>query len=83
MPIRALIYDQIKRLQKLKIEAFFFDKPLSDEEYDSFLDNWHKAKFLLLTPEKISINEWVRNLLFEMDQKGLINLFVVDEAHCI
>jgi len=49
------------------ISAHFFDNSLSKKNEKAFREGTHKAKFLILTPEKFHQNQLVKNLIFEMN----------------
>ena len=40
-------------------------------------------KLLYITPEKFSKSDYMRRILKELSDKGMISRFVIDEAHCL
>jgi len=79
-PLIALMNDQVEHLQKLGIKALALTSALSYREVDRGLDNCVNGyyKFLYLSPERLQ-SEIVQARLKRMN----VNLWVVDEAHCI
>ncbi|MFS4455586.1 ATP-dependent DNA helicase RecQ [Maribacter sp. 2304DJ31-5] len=79
-PLIALIQDQVENLKKLGIKAVGLTGSLRFEEIDHILDNciYGNYKFLYLSPERLK-QELVQQRIEQMP----VNLFVVDEAHCI
>jgi ATP-dependent DNA helicase RecQ len=79
-PLIALIKDQVENLQRRNIKALAIFSGMSKEEVDTALDNCIHGpyKFLYLSPERLT-SELVR----ERIEKMKVNLFAVDEAHCI
>lgn len=79
-PLIALMKDQVENLRSKGIEAVAIFAGMSKREVDIMLDNcvYGKIKFLYLSPERL-MNELVRERIRYMN----VNLFAVDEAHCI
>jgi ATP-dependent DNA helicase RecQ len=79
-PLVALIRDQVDQLRSKGVKAIGITGGLSYRELDDILDNciYGNYKLLYLSPERAK-QELVRERLSRMD----INLFAVDEAHCI
>jgi ATP-dependent DNA helicase RecQ len=72
--------DQVENLRSRGIEAIAVFSGMSKREIDIALDNciYGKTKFLYLSPERL-LSELVRERIRYMN----VNLFAVDEAHCI
>ncbi len=79
-PLIALMEDQVKTLQSKGIKAMAITGGISLQELDSRLDNciYGDYKFLYLSPERLQ-QDLVQQRIKQMN----VNLFAVDEAHCI
>jgi ATP-dependent DNA helicase RecQ len=79
-PLIALMKDQVENLRSKGIDAVAIFAGMSKREVDICLDNciYGKIKFLYLSPERL-MSELVRERIRYMK----VNLFAVDEAHCI
>lgn len=79
-PLIALMKDQVENLKKKGIKAMAIISGMSSREVDVALDNciFGDYKFLYLSPERLS-SEMVRIRIEKMN----VNLFAIDEAHCI
>ncbi|QBQ40363.1 RecQ family ATP-dependent DNA helicase [Sphingobacterium psychroaquaticum] len=79
-PLIALMKDQVENLRKRGIEAVAIFSGMSKREVDITLDNcvYGKIKFLYLAPERL-YSDLVRERIRYMK----VNLFAIDEAHCI
>ncbi len=79
-PLIALMKDQVANLQKKGIKAAAVFSGLSYREIETLLDNctYGNYKFLYISPERLITDD------FRLRLKNMkINLFAVDEAHCI
>jgi ATP-dependent DNA helicase RecQ len=79
-PLIALMKDQVENLKRKGIKAMSIISGMSLREVDVALDNaiFGDFKFLYLSPERLS-SEMVRMRIEKMN----VNLFAIDEAHCI
>src|ERR1700744_4099101 len=79
-PLIALMKDQVENLKAKGIEAIAIVSGMNKREVDIALDNciYGPVKFLYLSPERL-LSELVRERIKYMK----VNLFAVDEAHCI
>lgn len=79
-PLIALMKDQVEHLRKNGIQAVAIYSGMKKREVDITLDNcvYGKIKFLYLSPERL-YNDIVRERIRFMN----VNLFAIDEAHCI
>jgi ATP-dependent DNA helicase RecQ len=79
-PLIALMKDQVENLKAKGIEAIAIVSGMNKREVDIALDNciYGPIKFLYLSPERL-LSELVRERIKYMK----VNLFAVDEAHCI
>jgi len=79
-PLIALMKDQVENLKAKGIEAIAIVAGMGKREIDLALDNcvYGQVKFLYLSPERL-LSDLVRERIKYMK----VNLFAVDEAHCI
>lgn len=79
-PLIALMRDQVENLRKKGIDAVAIYAGMGKREVDILLDNcvFGNIKFLYLSPERL-MSDLVRERIRYMK----VNLFAVDEAHCI
>ncbi len=79
-PLIALMKDQVNGLKKRGIRASALVSGMRESEVDAILDNciYGGTKFLYLSPERLK-SEMVQERIALMK----VNLFAVDEAHCI
>lgn len=79
-PLIALMKDQVENLKAKGIEAIAIVSGMGRREVDIALDNciYGATKFLYISPERLA-SELVRERIRYMN----VNLFAVDEAHCI
>ncbi|MGX1640173.1 RecQ family ATP-dependent DNA helicase [Sphingobacterium sp. NPDC055431] len=79
-PLIALMKDQVENLRKRNIPAIAIYSGMSHREVDIALDNciFGNIKFLYLAPERL-YNDMVKERIRHMK----VNLFAIDEAHCI
>ncbi len=79
-PLIALMQDQVKALNELKLSACMINSMQSLEENSAvFREVKSKnVKFLYIAPERLASGDFIEFL------KGLqVNYFVIDEAHCV
>lgn len=79
-PLIALMKDQVQHLKDIGIQAVAIYSGLKPREVDIILDNciFGQIKFLYLSPERL-YSELVQERIKHMP----VNLFAIDEAHCI
>lgn len=79
-PLIALMKDQVENLKERGIAAVAIYSGMRKREVDIALDNciYGPIKFLYLSPERLT-SEMVRERIRHMN----VNLFAIDEAHCI
>lgn len=79
-PLIALMKDQVEQLSRKGIPAVSIVSGMSKREVDILLDNcvYGGIKFLYLSPERL-----MSDLVRERIQYMPVNLFAIDEAHCI
>ena len=79
-PLIALMKDQVLNLNNRGIAATAIVSGMHRKEIDIALDNcaYGNTKFLYISPERLTME-----LTRERIKKMNVNLFAVDEAHCI
>ena len=79
-PLVALMQDQVQQLRDRGIKADYLHSGLSYFEIDRILDNgiYGDTKLLYIAPERLK-----HPLTMERLRQMNINLFAIDEAHCI
>jgi len=79
-PLVALMKDQVENLKARGINAVAIYAGMGKREIDILLDNciYGPVKFLYLSPERL-LSDLVRTRISYMN----VNLFAIDEAHCI
>jgi ATP-dependent DNA helicase RecQ len=79
-PLIALMKDQVENLRSRGIESVAIFSGMGKREIDILLDNcvYGPIKFLYLSPERL-----MTDLVRERIKYMKVNLFAVDEAHCI
>ncbi|ENN79443.1 hypothetical protein HUJ04_013206 [Dendroctonus ponderosae] len=86
-PLRALISDQVDKLNALDITAAHLcsdvSKSDSDQIYMKLSMREPGIKLLYLTPEKISASRIIIDMLNGLYQRGKLARFVIDEVHCL
>lgn len=89
-PLLSLIEDQVQSMTKLGVKAVFLS---SSQDFDTqqrevlddlrVMSDHGGIKLLYITPEKLRHSNVVQGILRDLDRKGLISRFVIDEAHCL
>ncbi|OWF37785.1 Bloom syndrome protein-like [Mizuhopecten yessoensis] len=86
-PLRALIQDQVQRLNSLMIPAAQLssdqNKTQADFIYTKLSYRKPEITLLYVTPEKISASDKLNNCLDNMYRRRILSRFVIDEAHCV
>ncbi|MCB9361446.1 MAG: RecQ family ATP-dependent DNA helicase [Flavobacteriales bacterium] len=79
-PLIALMKDQVENLTKRGIKAVAIYSGMTNREIDITLDNcaYGDIKFLYVSPERIETEIFKERL-----KKMNVNLFAIDESHCI
>jgi len=79
-PLIALMKDQVDALQAAGVAATFLNSSLAAGESRPRLRGLHNGEFRLLyvAPERLMLSGFIEDL-----KKWDVNLFAIDEAHCI
>jgi ATP-dependent DNA helicase RecQ len=80
-PLIALMKDQVDGLKTNGVAAEFLNSSQSNSEQNRVLNllRQNKLKLCYVAPERISVENSLKNLLGETK----VSLFAIDEAHCI
>jgi ATP-dependent DNA helicase RecQ len=83
-PLIALMQDQVRALSTLNIAANFLNSSQSREEQTEVEHALAKGalKLLYVAPERLT-TPYFLGLLDALHSNGKINLFAIDEAHCV
>jgi ATP-dependent DNA helicase RecQ len=79
-PLISLMKDQVDKLQELGIDAVQVNSTLTASEQSAVLEEigQEKREFVFVTPERLAQPEFLETL-----RRNTIDVFVIDEAHCI
>jgi ATP-dependent DNA helicase RecQ len=79
-PLISLMKDQVDKLQELGIDAVQVNSTLTASEQSAVLEEIGRGKreFVFVTPERLAQPEFLETL-----RRNTIDVFVIDEAHCI
>jgi ATP-dependent DNA helicase RecQ len=79
-PLISLMKDQVDKLQELGVNAAQVNSTLTNGEETALLEAIRKEQrdFIFVTPERLAQPEFLETL-----KTNLIDIFVIDEAHCI
>ncbi|XP_071171243.1 recQ-like DNA helicase BLM isoform X3 [Mytilus edulis] len=86
-PLKALIQDQVTRLNSMEIPAGQLSSDLDEQQTAFMYKKLHCRKpeltLLYVTPEKISASNKLLSCFENLHQRGQLSRFVIDEAHCV
>ena len=86
-PLLSLIHDQVDGLARHAVHAAHLTSDQNPEEAAETVAALRRAspayKLLYLTPERLVQNVHLTMLLQSLHSRGLLDRFVVDEAHCV
>ncbi|XP_066269298.1 recQ-like DNA helicase BLM [Branchiostoma lanceolatum] len=86
-PLKSLIQDQVSKLIGLEVPASHLSGELSAQVvsgvYTDLARRTPQMKLLYVTPEKICSSDKLLSTLKSLYQRGLLDRFVIDEAHCV
>ncbi len=83
-PLIALMHDQVGALHELGVPAAFLNSTLDADETRQVERDLMSGKLNLLyaAPERILTPRFV-GMLESLQERGLLSLFAIDEAHCV
>ena len=79
-PLLSLMKDQVDKLQELGMDAAQVNSTLTAQEESAVMEQIGKEQreFVFVTPERLARPDFLSTL-----RTNLIDVFVIDEAHCI
>ena len=85
-PLLALINDQVRALEKLKVNAKTLNSQVTPRTRDEIKNDLKsknpKIRLLYITPE-LAVTGSFHEILRNLRRKNRLGFFVVDEAHCV
>jgi ATP-dependent DNA helicase RecQ len=83
-PLIALMHDQVGALDEVGVPAAYLNSSLSSEAAQQVERDMMSGKLVLLyaAPERIT-NLRFQAQLASLQERGLLSLFAIDEAHCV
>jgi ATP-dependent DNA helicase RecQ len=83
-PLIALMHDQVGALDEIGVPAAFLNSSLEGDEARRVERDLMSGKLVLLyaAPERILTPRFLA-MLQSLDERGLLSLFAIDEAHCV
>ena len=83
-PLIALMQDQVGALEEAGVHASFLNSTLSSEDVQRIERDMMSARLVLLyvAPERLCTPRMLAQL-DSLDERGLLSLFAIDEAHCV
>ncbi|CDR94170.1 ATP-dependent DNA helicase, RecQ family protein, putative [Babesia bigemina] len=87
MPLVSLVHDQMKRLHALGIPCHALVGEMSRLDRENVLGDMRSdidtSYMLFVTPERITSSKVLLNAFRDLEQRGRLSRFVLDEAHCV
>jgi ATP-dependent DNA helicase RecQ len=83
-PLIALMHDQVGALEEAGVHASFLNSTLSSEETQRIEREMMSGRLVLLyvAPERLTTPRMLGQL-DSLNERGLLSLFAIDEAHCV
>ncbi|XP_048583683.1 Bloom syndrome protein homolog isoform X3 [Nematostella vectensis] len=90
-PLKSLIQDQVQRLNSMRVPATHLSGDVTSAEANRHVSSVYQdlslrqpsLKLVYITPEKLSASGKLHSVLKSLHNRGLLDRFVIDEAHCI
>lgn len=86
-PLLSLIQDQVIELKQFGVNSTFVSGESQWEDHLSIYNDLQSEspsyKLIFVTPEKINRSNSFQSVLCKMNDLGVLDRFVIDEAHCI
>jgi len=82
-PLKSLLFDQVEALKNKNIEACVFSGDTKEDMKQYIIKNLTNYKLVYTTPETLLTNYSLHKELKKLNEDGLLNRFIVDEAHCV
>lgn len=83
-PLIALMHDQVGALEEAGVHASFLNSTLTLEETQRIEREMMSGRLVLLyaAPERVTTPRFLAQL-DSLNERGLLSLFAIDEAHCV
>ena len=83
-PLIALMHDQVGALEEAGVHAAFLNSTLTFEETQKIEREMMSGRLVLLyvAPERLTTPRMLEQL-DSLQERGLLSLFAIDEAHCV
>jgi len=83
-PLIALMHDQVGALEEAGVHAAFLNSTLSSEQAAHVEREMMSGRLMMLyaAPERITNPRFLAQL-DSLNERGLLSLFAIDEAHCV
>jgi len=83
-PLIALMHDQVGALEEAGVHASFLNSTLSLDETQKIEREMMSGRLVLLyvAPERLTTPRMLAQL-DSLEERGLLSLFAIDEAHCV
>jgi ATP-dependent DNA helicase RecQ len=83
-PLIALMHDQVGALEELGVHAAFLNSSLSGDAAQHVEREMMSGRLVMLyaAPERVT-NPRFMAMLTALDERGLLSLVAIDEAHCV
>lgn len=83
-PLIALMHDQVGALEEAGVHAAFLNSTLTSEDTQKIEREMMSGRLVLLyaAPERITTPRFLAQL-DSLNERGLLSLFAIDEAHCV
>lgn len=85
-PLMMLMCDQVARLRSVGINTCYYNTLLKEEQRRNILHNIQQSdcqyQFVFVSPESV-ISESFQKCLDTLEQRKRLNMFIIDEAHCV
>lgn len=82
-PLKSLLFDQVEALKSKNIQACLLSGDSKEETKDYIIKNLLNYKLIYTTPETLLTNYNLHKELKKINESGLLNRFIIDEAHCV
>jgi ATP-dependent DNA helicase RecQ len=83
-PLIALMHDQVGALEELGVHAAYLNSSLTGEDAQRIEREMMSGRLVMLyaAPERVT-NPRFMGMLTALDERGLLSLVAIDEAHCV
>ncbi|MFN7197876.1 MAG: RecQ family ATP-dependent DNA helicase, partial [Hylemonella sp.] len=83
-PLIALMHDQVGALEEAGVHAAFLNSTLTSDEAQNVERELRSGRLVMLyaAPERLLTPRFLA-MLDSLNERGLLSLFAIDEAHCV